>query len=54
MSCFYIEVRGRGLCNEAWAPQQDLLEEGFAGEGVKGFQEMYNSYFGIIAIADYP
>ncbi|AFY54184.1 putative peptidoglycan-binding domain-containing protein [Rivularia sp. PCC 7116] len=38
------------LDNEAWAVQQDLLEEGFAGEGVKGFQEMYNSYFGTLAV----
>ncbi len=38
------------LDNEAWAVQQDILEEGFAGEGVKAFQEMYNNYFGTLAV----
>lgn len=38
------------LDNEAWPLQQALLEEGYAGEDVKKFQEMYNSYFGTLAV----
>lgn len=38
------------LDNQTWGIQQDLLREGFAGEGVKEFQGMYNSYFGNLAV----
>ena len=35
---------------QAWGAQQDLLREGYAGESVKNFQGMYNSYFGNLAV----
>ncbi len=38
------------LDDEVWAAQQPILKEGSTGEGVKGFQGIYNSYFGTLTV----
>lgn len=40
------------LENKAWSARKPILKEGSKGEGVKEFQEMYNSYFSGTLTAD--